>query len=58
MLESKGYKRGLASFFAILACAAPQVAILAPYAELLIQVSGILGGFGLAHAGISKVKKK
>lgn len=56
MLESKGTKRTLASLFAVLAAIAPGVSILAPYAEILVQVAGALGGLGVAHAGVKKIK--
>lgn len=53
MFESKGIKRTLSSLFAVAACAADVVPVLAPYKELLIQFSGLFGAVGVAHAALS-----
>lgn len=54
IFKSKGIKRSLASALAFAAMVAPSIPAVAPYAELLSQLAGILGGAGLLHAGVSK----
>jgi hypothetical protein len=56
MFESKGTKRTIASVFAILACVADFVPVIAPFKEVLIQIAGVLGVAGIGHAAASKLK--
>lgn len=53
LFKSKGLKRNLASILAFVSFAAQFVPALAPFQELLINISGVLGGVGVAHAAAS-----
>lgn len=57
IFESKGIKRTLASIFAFAATIAPTIPAIAPYAELIQTIAGVLGGAGVAHAGLATLKK-
>lgn len=57
LFESKGVKRTLASIFAFAATLAPTIPVIAPYAETISLIAGILGGAGVLHAGVSKLVK-
>lgn len=54
LFRSKGVMRTLASIFATLAAMAPSIPPLAPYAEILIKIAGILGGIGVAKYGAAQ----
>lgn len=49
-MKSKGLKRNLASLFAFISAGMLAVPALAPYAEAVGIVAGVLGGLGLLHA--------
>ena len=57
MFESKGTKMTVASVFAILACVADFIPVVAPFKEILIQVAAVLGVAGVGHAAVAKLKK-
>lgn len=57
LLQSNGYKRGLAAALAAAAAVAPYFPVVASYQEMLTKIAGILGAVGLLHAGVSAAKK-
>jgi hypothetical protein len=57
MLQSNGTKRTVASVFAILACVADFIPVVAPFKEILIQIAAVLGVAGVGHAAAAKLKK-
>lgn len=57
MLESKGYKRTIASVFAVLAVSARFVPVLAPFSDIFEAVAGAFGIVGISHAAIAKSRQ-
>ena len=58
MFESKGIKRTLSSVFAVLACAAPFIPVLAPFQGLIVEIAGAFGAVGLGHEVVAKALTK
>lgn len=56
MLESNGTKRTIASIFAVIACTADFIPVLAPFKSLIVELAGLFGAVGLGHSVISRTK--
>lgn len=56
LLESRGIKRTLASIFAFLVPVTQAVPVLTPYTEIAMWLAAFLGGTGVAHPLLAKIK--
>ena len=50
MFESNGTKRTIASIFAVLACTADFIPVIAPFKSLIVELAGLFGAVGLGHS--------
>ena len=57
LVKFPGFLRSAASVVASLAAVAQVLPVLAPYQELLVTLAGLLGGSGLARAGVRAAAK-
>lgn len=57
VFKSEGVKRSLTSLLAALFAGAIQTPAFAPYANIFLEIVGVLGGIGVIHGGMSMKKK-